>query len=130
VRVDTCSGTPCDDVSSPCLCFKFPQRIYSQVRVDDSHLNSTGWVNISIVNASNTGKETVCGDGGVGCVPFSVFFTLDGSTPNVSSPVLCSWEDISREDVCLQSWKSRMPLQIAGAVLLRILGNVGFHEKC
>jgi len=90
-----------------------------QVQIDSGLLNETGKVNVSIYNISS-GQASLCGDGGAGCEPFSVFYTLDGSVPNASSTIVCS-KNLWRGDECQNAWKSTMSLQILGAVNLRVL---------
>ena len=115
--------------NGPCTCEAQSNR-FLEVRIDDSLLNDTGWVNVSVFNTSsgNSSDDDICGDGGAGCTPFSVFFTFDGSPPNASSPILCGWADIWREDQCLTSWRKQTPLLIPGAVLLRmVVLRQGYH---
>ena len=115
--------------NGPCTCEAQSNR-FLEVRIDDSLLKDTGWVNVSVYNTSsgNSSDDDICGDGGAGCTPFSVFFTFDGSPPNASSPILCGWADIWREDQCLTSWRKQTPLLIPGAVLLRmVVLRQGYH---
>ena len=115
-----CSPGYYGQIHGPCMC-KASSNRFLEVHVNADLLHDTGMVNISILNTSSA-VPSVCGDGGVGCVPFSVFYTLDGSTPNGSSTILCH-DDGWKDDECFRTWKSRMSILIPGAVHLRVLGK-------
>jgi hypothetical protein len=111
-------------IHGPCMCDSSSSR-YLELRVNSSLFNATGTVMISVYNKSNASIPHICGDGGAGCVPFSVFYTLDGSAPNHrldknSTQILCTGNSWKGDD-CLLSWKSSMPLALSGIVHLRLL---------
>jgi hypothetical protein len=99
---------------------------FLEIRVNSS-LESTGVLYLQVINVSSSSGGTVCRDGGAGCVPFSVFYTLDGSMPSASSSRLCSangW----RADECRSLWQSSMPIHFVGMVQLRaVVLRQGYH---
>ena len=69
-------------------------------------------VNVSVYNISS-GNESACGEDGAGCVPFVIFYTLDGSVPTRNSAPACG------AGVCTS--QASYSISIQGAVFLRAL---------
>jgi hypothetical protein len=74
--------------------------------------NATGMVNVSVYNISS-GNGSACSESSARCVPFSVFYTLDGSIPTKYSTPACA------TDVCTS--QPTYSILIQGAVHLRAL---------
>ena len=81
-------------------------------RIGDSFFNATGMVNVSVYNISS-GNESACSESSASCVPFSVFYTLDGSIPTKYSTPACA------TGVCTS--QSTYSILIQGAVHLRAM---------
>jgi len=79
-------------------------------RIGDSFFNATGMVNVSVYNISSR-NESACSESSASCVPFSVFYTLDGSIPTKYSTPACA------TGVCTS--QSTYSILIQGAVHLR-----------
>jgi hypothetical protein len=106
-----CSPGYYGEEHGPCSCERGSNR-FLDVRIDDSFLNATGMVNVSVYNISS-GNESACGEDGAGCVPFVIFYTLDGSVPTRNSAPACG------AGVCTS--QASYSISIQGAVFLRAL---------
>ena len=109
----------------PCVCEASSNR-FLEIRVNSS-AEANGIVFLSVHNVSNSSQGEICGHGGAGCVPFLIFYTLDGSMPNASSSMLCSGNGW-RADECIGSWQASMPLYFVEPARLRaIVLRQGYH---
>ena len=73
---------------------------------------------ISVWNVSNH-PAVKCGGSDALCEPFSVFYTLDGSTPQASSFIACAdggWQG----DRCMSTWQD-VTLRMWASVTLRVI---------
>ena len=112
-------------LGGPCGCAS-SSGIYLEADVDDDAalIASDKSVTLRVYNVSAAGRQ-LCGSQGVSCVPFLVYFSVDGTEPSKNGSLAC---DGWRADKCQQQWGTGYQLRLSGGNLVRALAlKQGYH---